>query len=123
MPTLTSSTVAGSDAGPGADRRRHARMALVRPAKVYQSSTARYWPAITQDVSPGGALLRVDAPRALTPGESLEVVVAWANRVLLSSKDLVPATVLRVLRDSQGRQWVAVAFAQDVPQAVPAQAA
>lgn len=103
------------------NRRRHERTPITRPAKVYHANSAKYLPACTRDLSQSGALLEINAPRAIEVGDSLEVLVAWNDRSLLSHTDQVPARVTRVLRTDSPRQFVAVAFA--TPQAMPARIA
>ncbi len=103
------------------NRRHHERTPITRPAKVYHANSAKYLPACTRDLSPGGALLEINAPRTIEIGDSLEVLIAWNDRSLLSHADQVPARVTRVLRTDSPRQFVAVAFA--TTQAMPARLA
>lgn len=94
----------------GVERRREARTALERPCKVFHGPSRRYLMAWTQDLSRGGALMRVDSSRPLKPGDEVEVLIAWRDRQLLDASDQVPAVVVRVL-DTGGRwQHVGLRF-------------
>ena len=84
-------------------------MSLSRPAKVYHVPSRKYLAAQTCDLSGTGALLRVESPRRLVPGEMVEVLVQWSGRVLLNAGDLVKARVARVLPQA-GYQLVGVEF-------------
>lgn len=103
------------------NRRKHERTAITRPAKVYHAGSARYLPAYTRDLSAGGALLEIDTPREIRVDDSIEVLVAWHDRTLLSAAEQVRARVTRVLRTDTPRQYVAVEFA--MPQVVAARRA
>lgn len=93
-----------------AERREAGRMAVSRAAKVYHHGSRQYLPARTVDYSPTGALLEILHERALTPGETVDVLIAWTSRTLLTAADHVPATVVRTMRGE--RSLVAVAFEQ-----------
>ncbi|CAG1001602.1 hypothetical protein PHYC_02928 [Phycisphaerales bacterium] len=96
----------------GADRRRHERLAVTRPCKIYHAGSARYLSGYTRDLSASGALLEIDSPRPVNPDDILDVLVAWNDRALLHERDQIPARVTRVLRTDSPRQFVAVAFSQ-----------
>jgi len=102
------------------DRRKHPRQGISRPAKVYHAGSARYLPAYTRDLSSGGMLLEIDSPRALCPGDHLDIVIAWNDRTLLSEADMAPSRITRVLDTGSPRQIVGVAFLKE--QAVPSRA-
>ena len=94
------------------ENRAHPRVPLERPAKVFHEGTRRYLPAITSNISNGGVLLRVTSPRPLLPGDRIDVLIAWSNRAVLSSKDRIPARVTRAARVASGEQFVGIAFDQ-----------
>lgn len=98
------------------------RVPLERPAKVYHLGTRRYLPAVTCNISGGGVLLRVKTPRALTPGDRIDVLIAWSNRAVLSASDRVAGAVTRAARGASGEQFVAIAFDASMV-SVPAQVA
>lgn len=94
------------------DRREHPRRAVLRPCKVFHWDTQRYLPARTCDLSPGGALLRIDAARPLAPDDRVDVLIATDEHGLLRAAHQVRATVKRVLDAGDHRQFVAVEFDQ-----------
>lgn len=97
------------------DRRRTPRTPLTRACKVLHAPTGRYWPAVSWDLSSTGMLLGIDSPRELTPGDSLEVYIAWSNKPLLRSEEKIIAEVKRVLPRTDGRQLVGVEFKAALP--------
>jgi len=101
-------------------RRQHARSPLSRPCKVFHKATGRYWSAVTWDLSCGGTLLAVDAPRELKPGDEIDLFVAWSSRTLLSVRDCVAGEVRRVLMRTDGKQMVGVAFSGELTQGLGA---
>lgn len=92
------------------EQRQHARSNVSRPCKVFHRATGRYWPAVMWDLSMGGSLLAVDAPRELKPGEEIDLHIAWSARTLLSIRDGLPGQVRRVLLRSDGKQMIGIAF-------------
>lgn len=95
---------------PGRERRRDARLAITRPVKVQCVYTGRYYPAVTTNVSAGGAMLSLQHPSLLVAGQRLRLGVAWNNQQTLMPADaMVQATVIR--SHGAGRlQDVAIAF-------------
>lgn len=106
-----------SDIDKPADRRASPRSAVVRPCKVFHVPTGRYLPGWTCDASSGGLLVRVQSPRALRPGDAVEVVIAWNRRVLLNASDATPARIARTLPGEKGEQFLGLAYASDAPAA------
>lgn len=86
-------------------------MSVSKACKVFHRPTGRYWPAVTWDVSSGGVLLGIDAPRPLERGDTVEVFVSWGDKALLSKEDRMIAEVKRVLPRTDGKQLVGVEFA------------
>ena len=102
------------------DRREHVRVDMNRPCKVFLPATSRYCPGRTRNVSEGGALVELDAPRDLKPGDVLELGIAWTNRAILPADALVEAKVVRtvsavILPDGTTRRTVGVRFDQVEP--------
>jgi len=93
----------------GTDRRTAPRLPVERLCKVFHEPTRRYLTALTRDVSAGGALFTVESPRALNVGDSIEILIAWHHRAILSASDQIEATVTRSLFEG-AKQVVAVAF-------------
>jgi hypothetical protein len=94
------------------DKRRFRRTQVVRPCKIYHWPTGRYWPGTTRDVGVGGALITIDCPRPLRPGDTIEIAIAWSDRALLSASDQVEARITRVLPGEGNSQVIAVEFHQ-----------
>lgn len=98
-----------------AERRRHPRLSVVRPAKVFLKQSLRYAGAETTDLSSGGALIRVDRARALRPGDEIDVAVsAPGTGAVIASDAMTPARVVRVLPIDYFHQAVAVEFKHPV---------
>lgn len=95
-----------------AERRLDARHPVQRPVKIQPEGGWRYYPGRTVNLSSGGALLELSIPAPLRPGQRLRIGVAWSSRdVVLAGNSMLDARVVRSL-GMDGRQLVAVAFAQ-----------
>ncbi len=92
------------------DRRRHPRIAAVRPAKVYQHRAGYYAHARTSDYSHSGLQLEIVTPRPLTVGEPLSVAIAWGDEPVLAQRSMLPARVVRAGELIEGKQRIGVAF-------------
>lgn len=103
------------------ERRTFPRLRITRSCKVFHLGTQRFLAARTADVSAYGALLRIDSPRTLQPGEELDIAVAWDGEPLLPEEALKRATIIRTgpgaLSDSERCQTVAVQFHSPVREA------
>lgn len=101
------------------ERRAFPRLRISRACKVFRPNTQRYLAARTSDVSAYGALLHVDTPRLLQPGEELQIAVAWHDQPVLAGESLVLAHVVRLGQPSlsDGGQTVAVKFSAPVREA------
>jgi hypothetical protein len=88
----------------GADRRRHTRTDIVRPAKVRGSRTLAYTPAYTVNLSASGALLRLSRAASLAPGDELELLIAWDAQPVLPRAGAVTGTVRRVTKPTPPEQ-------------------
>lgn len=104
--------------GSSADRRRHVRLDVERPCKVVFPAGRRSLSARTSNVSVTGALLRVDSPRLLSPGETIRLAISWTNAPIIREDQLVSARVVRALGIHGEAQTVAVEFAQSSQQTV-----
>ncbi len=116
-PAATSET---STPGGARDQRSHARRPVVRPARVLHSPSRKYAWAETVNLSPGGALLRVESSRPMSPGDLVHVGIAWTSDPVLKRREMVTARVTRVARAPGLGQAVAVEFAEAVPLAAVA---
>ena len=96
----------------GKERRRDPRVQVLRPVKTRCAESGKFYAGRMRNVSAGGALLEIDHPSLMVPGQPIRLGVAWADRqVVLDAGDMIDATVVRSL----GRgptQHVAVQFAQ-----------
>ena len=101
-----------------ADRRRHPRLRVTRPAKIFIKDALRYAAAETTDVSAGGALIRVDRARALRAGDEIDVAVSVQGEGAVVSTDaMAPARVVRVLPIDYFHQAVAIEYKRPVEMA------
>lgn len=103
-----------------ADRREHTRVDMSRPCKVFLPATARSCAGRTRNVSAGGALVELDSPRDLKPGDTMELGIAWTNRAILPADALVEAKIVRhvstlILPDGTARRTIGVQFNQAEP--------
>lgn len=102
------------------ERRRETRFPVIRPVKLRCVESGRFLAGKTSNVSAGGALLELDSAARVTPGQRLEVGIAWnAGQALLSASSLTAATVIRA-QPLNRRQRVALRF--DHPQELAATA-
>lgn len=106
---------------PGSERRHDLRRQLRQPVKLHCPDTGRYLAGATANISSGGALLEIEHPSLLVPGQQVRLGITWNPRQnVLQQDDLLPATVVRSLGHGH-RQSVAIAFTQ--AQSLPALAA
>lgn len=134
-PTTPSSTSPVSTTP--ADRRQHPRMAVQRPAKVLCNQSQRFLAAVTEDLSVGGARVRVQSQRPFAIGDSVKVGIAWSQSGIIRTDQLIEAKVVRVdpvlgLADAAGTTSspisgpavrLGLAFAHAAASAAPAKAA
>lgn len=81
------------------ERRRDPRYQFTRPAKVRCEQTGKFYTARTIDLSAGGALLRVEHPSLMVPGQRVRVGIAWnrPQEALIESHQMLEATIVRSL--------------------------
>jgi hypothetical protein len=92
------------------ERRRDARLPLDRPVKVQCLHTGRYLGGHTQNLSAGGALVEIEHPSLLIPGQRVKIGIAQTKQdVVLAKDDMAEATVVRSM-GHRGRQTVAIMF-------------
>lgn len=103
-----------------ADRRRSPRRVAVRPVKVFLSEKARYTPAVSSNVSDGGALLRLDRERAIRIGDRVSIAIDWGRSGLIPHQSMKEARVLRVIPIDCHHQAVAVRYDEAAEPAMPA---
>ncbi len=99
------------------ERRTRDRLTLLRPCKVYVPRLGRYLHGSTWNVSPSGALLELDRPVPLEPGDRLFVGVAIKRRqAIFASDDMMGAGILRVLPTDNDCIAVAIHFDHEEPE-------
>ena len=92
------------------ERRRRPRLSLAYPVKLWCVETGRFLAGATEDLSAEGALIRVQHPSLLVPGQRLRVGIAWSGRdALIMQRQMLPAIVVRSLGHGE-TQHVAVSF-------------
>lgn len=92
------------------ERRRDARTELDRPVKVQCQHTGKYMTGYTRNLSPSGALVQIDHPSLMVPGQRIKVGVAHTRQnVILKQQEMSPATVVRSM-GLGGTQTVALQF-------------
>lgn len=92
------------------ERRRHNRDIMVRPCKLRDRRSLLFAAGETHDVSPGGAMVRIDSARSFSPGDEVDVAIAWNHDPVLASEGLVRARVRRVLPIDFHHQALALEF-------------
>jgi c-di-GMP-binding flagellar brake protein YcgR len=103
------------------DRRRHPRVPVQRPCKIFDPNTGRYHSGTTRDLSTGGLL--VDVPQLLDihPGNGIHVGVAMKRRQgLLLAKEMIEAKVVRTMATVDDHTLLGLAFAEAQSPAVDA---
>ncbi len=96
------------------DRRRHPRIDLTAPCKVYHPASRRFAAARTRNLSAGGALLRVETGRPLMPGEAIDIALSLEAKPLLQSISMIASRVIRSLPIGDNAQELAVEFEQPI---------
>lgn len=94
------------------ERRRDARFAINRPVKLQCMQSGRFLTGSTHNLSASGALVEVNHPSLLVPGQRLRMGVAWTKQQsILHASTMLDVVVVRSfgLGDSQ---QVALAFSQ-----------
>jgi hypothetical protein len=93
------------------ERRRHERLPLVRPCKLYEPRSRKYIPALTEDLSRSGVLLHVPRILELVPGDLIYVGVALKRRqAVIPGDEMLPARVIRRLQSTSGQTIIAAEF-------------
>lgn len=80
------------------ERRGHPRRELTRPCKIRLGRSGKYVAGRTRDISSGGTMIMLDRRVNLSPGDDIEVGIAWTDSGLIRADDLVPGRIVRVAR-------------------------
>ena len=95
----------------GCERRATERLNLARPCKTYVPRIGKYLAGLTWNVSAGGALLQLDRPAPIEPGDRIFLGVALKGRqTIFSSTEMMESAVTRVLPTANDSISVAVRF-------------
>lgn len=94
----------------GSERRRHARMYVRKPCKIFHRQTRQYLAAATHDFSVGGAMVWLEATRPLNVGDEIELIVGWGASAIVTADAGVVGQVLRILPMAEGKQAAAIRF-------------
>jgi hypothetical protein len=97
------------------DRRRHHREPTSRPCKIFHWPSQRYYPGQICDLSPGGALVRIDAPRSFAVEDPVDLLIAWEGEAVLSSNSQARSTIVRAQSTYDRGQIVALEFEKLMP--------
>lgn len=95
----------------GCERRACERLDLARPCKMYVPRLGRYLAGLTWNLASGGALLQLDRPAAIEPGDRLFIGIALKRRQpIFCSTEMMEAGVVRVLPTDNDSIALAVSF-------------
>lgn len=95
------------------ERRSHPRIPLERACKVFHRPSRTYLAASTCDLSEGGAMIRVDNPRVLNPGDEIDVLIAWSKAPVLQRSRAITGNIVRVPGSFARHQFIAVKFLKE----------
>jgi hypothetical protein len=102
-------TMDGGDGdGESAERRRGLRIAQNRPIKVLDSLGGKYFGGCTRDVSSTGLRIELPAHATVRSGETLSIHVGLSatGNTLANRRQMIPARVVWVSRNSAGRKTI-----------------
>jgi hypothetical protein len=98
---------------PPFDRRLYARSRAARPAKLFHRAGLAYAPGTSEDLSEGGALLKLHSARRFEAGDVVDIVVEPKLEAgVVRTRSLIEATVVRSMPLGDEQQFVAVRFAR-----------
>ncbi len=104
----------------GCERRAFERLNLERPCKLYIPRIGRYLAGSTWNLSADGALLQLDRPVPLEPGDRLFVGIALTRRQpIFCSADMIEASVTRVLPTDNDSVALALHFVDEKLELAP----
>jgi hypothetical protein len=92
----------------GKDRRQFPRLSDERPCRIFDPIARRFAPALTKNVSRGGALLTIQWGRHLFVGDPIDVIIA--SPPLAPAHTMIKAHVVRRIAGAGEVQVVAVEF-------------
>lgn len=108
-----------TDSG-GVDRRTSERRVEVRAVKIFLEASGRYVPAMTSNVSEGGALVRLDRAQPLRSGDQVAITIHRDDAGVVSHEHMRQARIVRVTPMDCHHQAVAIRYDQAVESALAA---
>ena len=104
----------------GCERRACERLNLERSCKLYIPRIGKYLAGSTWNLCADGALLQLDRPVPLEPGDHLFVGIALTRRQpIFCSNDMMEAAITRVLPTDNDSVALAVHFVDEVLDLAP----
>ncbi len=98
------------------ERRRFERLNLSRPCKVYEPRSGKYYPALSEDLSVGGAMLHIGRTLEFVPGDVVYVGIALKRRqAVILNDEMQACRVIRCLHLTDGNTVIAVEFDREAP--------
>jgi hypothetical protein len=93
------------------DRRRHQRLNIQRPVKLFDPNSGKYHLGSTCDLSVSGVLIELTHAIGVRPGDEILLGIAQKRRQpLLRHDDMVRAKVVRTISTVGGRMLLAAEF-------------
>lgn len=92
------------------ERRAHPRRELIRPCKVRLGRSGKYVAGHTVDVSSGGTMLVLDRRSNLSPGDEIEIGIAWDNTGLIRADEMTSGRIVRVAARTDDTEAVGVSL-------------
>lgn len=91
------------------EQRSHIRTESVHPCRIFDPRSGKYLHGTTCDLSLGGALIRINRPCTLQPGDTLHIGIALGDRLgFMQARDMFEATVVRSFGTPSGQTMVAI---------------
>jgi len=94
------------------DKRHDSRFPLQRRVKLMCPTTGRCYAGRTTDYSAGGAMLVMDGPSQLSPGEPVRMGIDWTGRQGVIKSEMMPKACIVRSMTLADKQHVAIAFDQ-----------
>ncbi len=92
------------------NRRACERRDYDRPCKLARHGAARFAAGRTINLSSSGALLEVEEPVNVEPGQIVEVGIQWCRGGLMRQAALIPSRIVRMHCSPEGTRHIAVQF-------------
>jgi len=90
------------------ERRAHPRREIDRACKIRVLAGGKYLSGRTRDVSSGGTLIMLDRRSNLSPGDEVDVGIAWTDAAIIREDDMARGRVVRVGASPDERDAVGI---------------